>query len=967
VQSTVKPTSQQRCNARVQCKRKAAFFAIAAAEAMSDVNPETKNERASTLWMQASKLLSQHGNGMMKGNYGWATLRAVALHAVVMQGLGDASDDAAIQLLALMSVIAPPDQANADLKSLSLETLRESGGRSKSMDNSARSETYIENAPYSIAEARSYVRERAKEVAKDARARSKELFSGQNAPSSLLAVAQSKWVDDDPIPVVLLPMAEFSSDFCNKVLALRSVWSAIKYDDCALAQRRLIAQISDLRKSRPASSLSNLTATKQPSEIPVRITAVDIVKSDLTMTFERVQVKQEKEKMDHPMATFFNPYASKKSEQLSTIIPLQEEQFVSVTFENRLSIPFEIASCKLEFGVVRNDRIKAPAISFVIPGQTKSFSVKFPFIVLENANMDKNGGVPLAIKGVHVTTLSRSLFLKIQQPFEDDEDVVEPDVNNIPPPCSLYLRRDYKISLKLRTRLIKSPFLEIVPPQPILQVCFASSPIPIDDDTIIPAPIADGEVFTLPTLCLWNDPGQSGKGSIEELQISAIGLPGSGELRLFDLSGSKEDHSDTKSKGEQCLNALTVIAECVGVDKVTLNGSQRNSSYLTIKLCAAADTGGIFSTCNVRLRIRYRGMPASPTLEVWRKREIEVRVLRTKGPRISSLSFRCDLFWMASYTNICREYSSQKIGRKCSPSFKKLAELPLIGSSDDEEFVVNRLGQDSGVHACSNFVVVILSVANETSSAIVLTRPDGTDFGLEGSTMSSLTVLPGVSAKVPMVLPRLDRTTELCKQLILMTKLNWRADLSSTEGDGVGVSYGPIIPINRRVRQGSLEIPSLCLKNIVDENPVFLSRIGSAPCQIFVKSTGTADSESIVKVEKGKPLDLSVDVEIASWLSKNLLDQMNLTLEFCCVRKDSETREDAPRDYVWIGHIRKSLHPGKPSFPNPHLTRLLFLHEGTYSASACITFNRLGENEDVKEIWWAEKSLSVKVVHPTRQ
>jgi hypothetical protein len=219
-----------------------------------------------------------------------------------------------------------------------------------------------------------------------------------------------------------------------------------------------------------------------------------------------------------------------------------------------------------------------------------------------------------------------------------------------------------------------------------------------------------------------------------------------------------------------------------------------------------------------------------------------------------------------------------------NPSVNNKTALPAIGSTDDEEFVINRLGQDSGVHACSNDVVVILSVAKETSSAIVLTRPNGTSFGLEGSTMVSLKILPGVSAKVPMILPWLDRATEICKQVFAITKLNWRADFSSTEGDSVGFSGGSMIPINRRVRQGSLEIPSVCLKNIVDENPVFLSRICSAPCQISLKSTSISGSETITKVEKGVPLDLIVDVKIASWLSKNLLDQTNLALEFCCVR-----------------------------------------------------------------------------------
>lgn len=927
---------------------------------MSDANPDSSNERANALWMQATNFLSKRGNDLLKGNYGWAALRAVALHALVIQGIGEASDEAAIQLLSLMSEISPPEPSKGDLKSLSLESLKERGDTSKSMDDSARSDSYRDNAPYSIAEARSYVRERAKEVAKDARARSKELFSGQNTPSSLLVVAQSKWVDDDPIPALQLPMAEFSSDFANKILALRSVWSAIKYEDCALAQRRLIGQISDLRKNRPASSLSNLSAAQRRDELPVRIRSVEVVESDPTTKFERVKIRQKIENHDAPMATFFNPYANKKTEKQSTIIPLQEEQFVSVTFDNRLSIPFEIASCKLEFDAEGSDWIKAPAISFVIPPRTKEFPVKFPFIILENPR--ENGNVSISIKGIHVTTLSRSLFLKMKQAQEDETVLTTSEEPNIPLSSAHYPRRNYHDANRKKA-IIKSPMLEIVPPQPILQVCFASSSTPVDDDAIIPAPIADGEVFTLPKLCLWNDPGQSGLGTIEELQISALGLPGSSEVLLFDLSGPKESRSGQKSKPAESPDALTILANGVGVDKETLNGSQRDtSSYVALQLCAATEMGATVSACNVTLRIRYRGKPASPTLEVWRKREIEVRVLRIKGPRISSLSFRCDLFWKAAFTNICRAYSSQKSGRSYNASFTE-TDLPAFGSTDDEEFVSNRLGQDSGFHACGDEVVAILSVANETSSVISLTRPDGTNFGFEGTTMASLKILPGVSAKIPMVLPRLDRATEICEQVIAMTRLSWEADVPGTENDGTGSSGGPMIPINRRVRKGSLKIPATCLKNIVDENPVFLSRICKAPCSISLNAQADGDSGFLVTAEKLRPVNVSVKVEIASWLSKSLLDQTKMTLELCCARLDSDESMFAPKNHVWMGQIRKALLPGKHISENVHPVQILFLNEGTYNVSACVSFSRIGGDEDVEEVWWAEKAVTVEVLH----
>ncbi|KAL3924166.1 MAG: hypothetical protein SGILL_001214 [Bacillariaceae sp.] len=956
---TVKPTYRQRSDERIQFKRKAAFFAVAAAEAMSDVNPDASDPRANALWKKASEMLSQTGNGLLTGRYGWATLRAVALHALVLQGLRESSEEAAIRLLALMSEIVPPDKTAADSTSFSFESMS-SPQRASKLDDSTRSDSLRDAGAYSIAEARSYMRERAREVAKDARQKSKELFSGQNAPSSLLAVAQSKWVEDDAISPELLPLAEFSSDFSNKILALRSVWTAIKFDNCAMAQKRLLVQIADLRKNSPASSVPNMVVASSPyrDELPVKITSISIVESDVGAKFERVKAKQKMQNRDSAMATFFNPYANKKNAVEPTIIPLGEEQYVLVTFLNNLSIPFEIASCKLEFDVLYKERIKAPAISFVIPGQMKNFPVQFPFIILENPS--ENDAENIVIKGIRITTLSRSLFLPIAQSEGEEKNSVEAESVAIPSPLSRYPRRKYDGDSEERGyNSKKSPVLEVVPSQPFLQMSFDSAASPIDEETVIPAPIADGEIFSLPKLCMWNDRGQSAAGKIEELQISALGVPGVSELKLFDLMALKDSERSSDSRTGDSPKALSIEIECVGIDHETLNMSQKNgSSCLSLKLCAAPNMGAVCSGCTVTIRIRYRGTPATPTLEVWRKREIQVRVLRMKGPRISSMSFRCDLAWKAAYTDMCRTFAIQDSHRRSKAATNEV-DLPRAGSTDDDEFVANRLGQDPGVHVCGEEVVVVLSVANESTSSIVLSKMDGSNIGFEGNSMASLKILPGVSAKFPLVLPRVNRATEICGQVAAMTKLKWTADLSDLAEEGNGLSAGPMIPLNRRVRTGMMEVPLLCLKNIIDENPVFLSRICKAPCSIWVSVTGVGE------IQKGRPLDISVDVNIADWLSMSLLERTSLTLEFCCARKNSTETNAKEKDYIWIGQVRKTLLPGKESSKGPHLSRIVFLSEGTYSISASVSFSQAGTEADTKEIWWAENVATVHVKHPS--
>ena len=51
--------------------------------------------------------MSKVSNSEVFGNYSWATLRAVALHGLAMQGLPEASESAAVQLLSLIGEISP--------------------------------------------------------------------------------------------------------------------------------------------------------------------------------------------------------------------------------------------------------------------------------------------------------------------------------------------------------------------------------------------------------------------------------------------------------------------------------------------------------------------------------------------------------------------------------------------------------------------------------------------------------------------------------------------------------------------------------------------------------------------------------------------------------------------------------------------------------------------------------------------
>lgn len=935
---------------------------MVAAEAMSEVEGDTADDRASALWRRAAQLHSKIGDG----SYSWATLRAVALHGLAMQGLRETSEEAAVQLLSLMSEVSPAKRSDeSGLFFSKFDEDNDNGGNGGPQDDSVRSDdmadatSYIAAGESVVTAARTYVRETRAKVAQAQRA---NFFSGVGKDSSLLAVAQSKWVEDDPIPTILLPMAEFS-ELSEEILAMRCVWSAIKFEQCFSAQKRIVKEITTLRRRGASSSLvprnsSNVNATT----LPIRITAVVMVETESHSKLERVKLKIP-EKDTGAMATFFNPYANKKGKIEATIVPEEDERYVLVRFANNLSIPLEVPRCQLEFNQIPSHRIKAPAISFVIPGQTKDFAVQFPFIVLKKSDPEEEDlrGV-FDIKGVHLTFLARSFFLPLKSPSEEGGDSATELEPNIPDPASHYPRRNYKKTKADDKVGIRSPEIEIVPSQPNLRISFASSPAAIGEDAIIPVPISDGEVCFLPKLYLTNDSGLSGLGQLEELKITATGLPGRSEITLFDLSGdqtSEEGKDVTKANSRSNEpKPLSLSANCNGLDKVNLNGGKDGPASMSLVLTSTPDMGAHIKSCTVNVTFRYRGKAPSTTMEVWRKRVIEIGVLRIKGPRVSSLTFRPDLSWTSAFSELCRAMGREVHDEQYHPSMVQNRDEHLrYGSTDDEEFVPSRLGKDPGVHICGEKVVIILSVANETSTEVTLSRPSGPVGGFEGHSMDTIKVFPGVSAKIPMVISRIDRAPQICEKLSSMTKLAWKSSCAVDESIATETG-GTMIPVNRRVRSGTIEIPAACLKSIVDENPTFLSRICKAPCSISVAISG-GEENTIAEVAIGKATDTIVGLEMADWVPPEVLKETKVTLEFCCARKGSRVDSDKKtREFVWSGQVRKALGSGDLASKESHKARLIFLSEGDYVVSACVSFER---TDNVKEVWWAEYAQHVRV------
>jgi hypothetical protein len=161
---------------------------------------------------------------------------------------------------------------------------------------------------------------------------------------------------------------------------------------------------------------------------------------------------------------------------------------------------------------------------------------------------------------------------------------------------------------------------------------------------------------------------------------------------------------------------------------------------------------------------------------------------------------------------------------------------------------------DQGVHICSDEVVLLMAVANETSSTIILSNRKGLVGGFEGSPMPTVRISSGVSVKIPVVIPRIDRldesgkVTDLAAELVSRTALQWESEAVEGE-DGT----------EKIKRTGRVRIPSRCLREIIDEHKSFASRICKPPVSLNV-SVGGEPKLSEISLPLGSALQVDASV-----------------------------------------------------------------------------------------------------------
>ena len=715
----------------------------------------------------------------------------------------------------------------------------------------------------------------------------------------------------------------------SMVNSMSCVTANINFEKCARMQQMCLTNIKDLRRKMAVTSGRQVGTVRMtdggnlPS--PLVITSAKIVKGDSHLLLERTKALGYSAKFaTHSMSTFFNPYAKKQGEKeknkvQTTLIAEGEERTIMIEFKNRLAVPLEVPSCQLEFEGNYCDRIEAPPLSFTVPAKTSSFAVHFPFIVAVSKNepetnapdrdkeekaknegekaVSENEVIPepdiFDVVGLRVTCLNRTLKLRMTE-VEDKEDKKNSNkkdnsnVAQLPTSAGVYQRSKHTLPKKDEPQMVVR--LESVPAQPNLLVSFAASQTPMDEDTGVPVHLSDGEIFTIPSFRLENDFGRSGMGEIERLQVLAVGLPGIPEETLFDtdaLAAALEEEEDvlTESDSEaeedfeemmECDGLpplkMKVIAE--GLNLRSINDKSKNKgegSIVKFQMAATHDMGDqLANGGNVRIRFRYRGPSPNPATEIWRKREVNLRIIRVKGPRISSLTFRSDLSWGSHFSELCAELALQRrpldTTSKWESSNSKLRAMAYSRSnisapdnstesvdSEDEvgHSILNRIGMDQCVHVSSDEVVLLMAVANETSSTIILSNRKGLVGGFEGSPMPTVRITSGVSVKIPVVIPRIDRfdengnETDLAAELVSRTALQWESE--SVEGvDGTEKSK----------RTGRVRIPSRCLREIIDEHQSFASRICKPPVSLSVSLGG-----ELKQTELSLPLGSAVQID----------------------------------------------------------------------------------------------------------
>jgi hypothetical protein len=995
---------------RMQLSRKAAFFTVVAAEALSVAVAMTAQNAASTdtavasdLWFLATQLFSPSPNdaSMMDGSYGWATLRAYCWDCLSKYGgSGELALEAAGKLMSLLSELDPeiplveaPSTSNPKRSAPMDERSRISSSAMSAMDGDDDGDTASErrsslgpfvddeNLQEKISSATTQLAKTLQSRYSNFTSSSASLTPGAAIPHHPFNQTKKLELEDDAFPsTVEVPLSESSSSISESVVNLRLVWPQMDYNVCFEAQKHCLERTIILRRAIPVSSSLYVeeatgsgpaTYDRFHQSLPLFVSSAAAIQSGSKLELECVVKKRAApdESKEGAMATFFNPYESKRSDNNKTApirVAEEEEHAMLIRFGNRLSLPLEVQQGQLVFE--DNGKMKAASLSFVIPAKAKSYSVNFPFTVLSKDTQSSDEET-VAVKGLELTCFGRTFFVPIKELRicrANAHAVAVP--YNFPTPASFYPLRLHKqkdSTTSSESIDVVTPRIAAFPCQPRLQMFFADTGTPAEMLTVS---LSDGEIFTVPTLKLRNYMGPSSKGKIQFLEIIAIGLPGVPSKKIYESkNGPTVDDSEADFVHDLIFEASPPVLKIrtlkcsLHLDSVNTSSksSDDDRANVTFQIAAAHNMcEKMIEGTSVVIQVRYRGLCSEQT-EVWRKLEFSLRIVPSKGPRISSIAFRPDLSKGSALAELTSMFDSKKKSRVEKKTPSKTESISSL--------ILQRTGLDSEMSVCGDNTYFVLTVANETRSVITLKKEDGAVGGFLEFPLAEISCRPGVSAKIPIVMPRIARVDEngnvndVLSELITTTRLIWESHKGGETG-----------PVRGR---GHIRIPPACLADIVNRQPSLIAHVAKPPCAMhfFVKAEQTTalrvSADVIITSAVGKPIEVALRLEIASWVPAHVRNITNVSIEFCCARKCVDVEDDknqvaVHRDIIWAGLLRQRFSLRDRNAELAHRTKLVFCRSGTYVVSACAKFSRLQQNNDEdipEEVWWAPVAQAIDI------
>jgi hypothetical protein len=813
--------------------------------------------------------------------------------------------------------------------------------------------------------------------------RIRESFTTMTASSSLLAL-EAKWADEHVAAPQLLPLCLPISSAQNTPI-LGCVWQSIRFRPCAATQRQCVDKIIALRKATSTASSTPHTTTDiygtDFDTLPLAAACPMTIEDDGVSQLTCVKKKNAPKVEQGAMATFYNPFAKKNSKGASVIkVAGEEERVLVYQFTNSLAIPVRVSQCRLEFQGDTGERVKSPTLAFEVPPKATSHKVRFPFTMIPPST--KNGEVEpdlLQVKGISLSCMNRSFFL----PVIPSVSRVGGGGSTMPSkdmaaPASEYPHRSSPKVEKTATISDEDSYLklQVFPCQPNPKLSFADTDAAVDPDSPITMGLTDGQVVATPQFRLSNYSGPSGGGRLQRLQISVVGIPGTSECILYDSNDDKavasNESSDdeflrelTEQENPPAMKARLLAVKSLNMEAIN-NSEESSPCHVAFQFAAGHNLGQKMSSeTTITLRFKCAGQ-STTSMDVWRIRQVPLRISYIKGPRIASLSLRPDLMGGSYFSEMCRVLASRD-ARKTSSENSINNEEKLATSTQDN--LANQVGLEAGIHICSESILIILVVVNETNEDIVLSRSGGNPVGgLKGHVIDTLLLHNKVTSKIPMLirrLPRAETLSSLVDAIVEKTTLVWEtAQANQSTG---------------HFARGRISIPSDKLRDLLVSKAVHVGpSLCEPPCQISFSVNGSASSSTeIIAVSPGQPMEVSLSAEIASWMSKETCAKCYFTVEFFCSFDDYQRADTGDKiattnncNHLWCGKVRhtvsgSTLINAENGLRFTHTAKIVLIRSGHFELSGCVRIcqgNDFASGDAVQETWLAPVASRIQVI-----